>query len=90
MTFIMGLSTGIIRVLVLRALAKSFNIRKVEPLETEIPVRKIPIEEKVAPFVKIHLKHMEESQKTNQNQSISRLKDKVESFKHRNRFYDIT
>lgn len=46
------------------------------------------VNEKVAPFIEIHLNKLQQLEKDQPEDSIDRLKEKIENFKYRNRFYD--
>ncbi len=46
------------------------------------------VEHKIAPFVEIHMEHMSRHLPTASEDSIDSLKQKIEGFKQRNRFYN--
>lgn len=60
------------------------NVKKERAMEN---YKKKSTSEKIAPFIEIHLKNLQEFEKKQADGSIDRLKDKIENFKYRNRFY---
>ncbi len=63
------------------------NIKKERAMEN---YNKKSTSEKIAPFIEIHLNNLQEFEKKQADGSIDRLKDKIENFKYRNRFYEGT
>ncbi|WP_430908102.1 hypothetical protein [Maribacter sp. 2-571] len=88
MDIIIGMISGVLITIGI-SFAYSNSLRKSDTGNE--PVQANPaqpnVEEKISPFVEIHMEHMNQVVHTGTEESINRLKQKIERFKQRNRFY---